>query len=139
MEHEKKYTAKQAALAVLQKTQELLTKSELLKAEQSPAKKPQVDADQNAENQHAQGKAPSGEIHPKEHVEGASDDVRSQQAPEKNPHEQKEGNNELAGTTPTQVGQDGKNMPGGDEIGGHLKLAKFIGHMEAKRKLRAGV
>jgi hypothetical protein len=27
--------------------------------------------------------------------------------------EQAEGNNELAGTTPTQVGQDGKNMPGG--------------------------
>lgn len=125
MEHEKKYTAKEAALAVLKKTQELLTKSELLKAEQLPAKKPEVDADQNAENQHAQGKAPSGEIHPKEHVEGASDDVRSQQAPEANPDEQKEGNNPEWGSDPATHG--------------HIKLAKFIGHMEAKRKMRVGV
>ena len=138
MAHEKRYTAKEAALAVLKKTQELLAKSELAKAE--PAwKKPEAEGDQNAENQHANGKAPAGEIHPKEQVQGASDDVRTQKSPEANPAEQKEGNNELAGTTPTQVGQDGKNLPGGDEIGGHLKLAKFIGHMESKRKMKAGV
>ena len=61
--------------------------------------------------------------------------LNSQTPPGNNPKEQAEGNNELAGTTPTQVGQDGKNVPGGDEIRGHLKLAKFIGRMEHKREL----
>jgi hypothetical protein len=87
--------------------------------------------------QNAEGKGPKGEIHPKEHAEGGTDgksaEVRTQTSPEKNPKEKAEGNNELAGTTPTQVGQDGKNVPGGDEISGHLKLAKFIGRMEHKR------
>jgi hypothetical protein len=66
----------------------------------------------------------------------SSDDARqgSTPNPEKNPKEQAEGNNELAGTTPTQVGQDGKNIPGGDEIKGHLKLAKFLGMKGYKRK-----
>ncbi|CAM6004822.1 unnamed protein product [Sphagnum balticum] len=59
--------------------------------------------------------------------------LNSQIPPGNNPKEKAEGNNELAGTTPTQVGQDGKNVPGGDEIKGHLKLAKFIGRMEFKR------
>ena len=68
-----------------------------------------------------------------------SEQVRTQPNPEKNPAEQREGNNELAGTTPTQVGQDGKNKPGFDEMRSHLKLAKFIGHMEAKRKMRGGL
>lgn len=116
MANEKLFTARQAAQAVLEKTRELLKKSDLLKAE------------------------PVGEIHPKEKEQAPSDDVRAQKAPEANPKEQAEGNNELAGTTPTQVGQDGKNVPGFDEMhSGHLKLAKFIGHMEAKRKMRAPV
>lgn len=85
------------------------------------------------QDQPAEGPAPKGEIHPKEHVEGKSDDVREQKDPQHNPKEQAEGNNELAGTTPTQVGQDGKNIPGGDEIKGHLKLAKFLGMKEYKR------
>ena len=67
------------------------------------------------------------------------DRLREQQNPMKNPKEQAEGNNELAGTTPTQVGQDGKNIPGGDEIKGHLKLAKFIGRMEHKRLSKKNV
>lgn len=67
------------------------------------------------------------------------DRLRPEVAPGNNPKEQAEGNNELAGTTPTQVGQDGKNVPGGDEIRGHLKLAKFIGRMEHKRSLRKGM
>jgi hypothetical protein len=67
-----------------------------------------------------------------------SDRLREQTNPLTNPKEQAEGNNELAGTTPTQVGQDGKNKPGFDEMRGHLKLAKFIGHMEAMRKVRKG-
>lgn len=117
MAQEKLYTARQAADAVLKKTQELLAKSELFKSEKKPV----------------------GEILPKEKEQAPSDDVRSQAAPEKNPKEQAEGNNELAGTTPTQVGADGKNKPGDAEMMGHLKLAKFIGHMESKRKSKAGV
>lgn len=68
----------------------------------------------------------------------SSNDPRlaSQSSPEKNPKEQAEGNNELAGTTPTQVGQDGKNVMGYDEMKGHLKLAKFLGRMEHKRTTR---
>lgn len=59
--------------------------------------------------------------------------LAEQKDPQHNTKEQAEGNNELAGTTPTQVGQDGKNKPGYDEMKGHLKLAKFIGRMEHKR------
>lgn len=180
MAHEKLFTAKQAAQAVLDKAKELLQKHEYLgKAEKmdkcgtfskvhekarregyseessdkiaGKAKAmekgegyaPQNSKKENAKpsehgakekDQRANGPAPKGEIHPKEHVEGASDDVRQQKDPQHNPKENAEGNNELAGTTPTQVGQDGKNKPGFDEMKGHLKLAKFIGHMEHKRK-----
>lgn len=68
----------------------------------------------------------------------SSNDPRqgSTPSPEKNGKEQAEGNNELAGTTPIQVGQDGKNLPGGDEIKGHLKLAKFVGRMDYKRQAK---
>ncbi len=100
--------------------------------------KPDEHKSKSAE-QPANGPAPKGEIHPKEHVEGKSDDVGHTPSPGNNPKEQAEGNNELAGTTPTQVGQDGKNVPGGDEIKGHLKLAKFIGMKEYKRKLSKGM
>lgn len=90
------------------------------------------------------GKAePKGEIHPKEHVEGEpvkpGARIEAQKDPQHNPKEEAEGNNELAGTTPTQVGQDGKNVPGGDEIKSHLKLAKWIGRMEHKRSLKGPV
>lgn len=111
MAFEKHYTARQAAEAVLKKAQEVLSKSELVKAE--PPKHPH--------EQDATG--PRG---PEKQID-----------PQHNPKEHAEGNNELAGTTPTQVGQDGKNLPGFDEMKGHLKLAKFIGHMEARRKGRA--
>jgi hypothetical protein len=65
-----------------------------------------------------------------------SDKTAELKDPAKNPKEQAEGNNEAAGTTPTQVGQDGKNEPGFDEMKSALKLAKFIGHMHAKREMR---
>lgn len=146
MAHEKQYTAKQAALAVLERVGEVLKKhEELAKAEpKRPAKEdttsekadPSVRETQNAENEHAQGKVDPGIAHPKEHVEAPSDDTRSQTPPGSNPKEQAEGNNELAGTTPTQVGQDGKNLPGYDEMKSHLKLAKFIGRMEHKRTIK---
>jgi hypothetical protein len=65
----------------------------------------------------------------------SSNDPRlvQQKDPQHNAKENAEGNNELAGTTPTQVGQDGKNKPGYDEMKGHLKLAKFIGMKHYKR------
>jgi hypothetical protein len=70
-----------------------------------------------------------------EKAKPSSDDARlaQQKDPQHNAKEQAEGNNELAGTTPTQVGQDGKNKPGYDEMKGHLKLAKFIGMKHYKR------
>lgn len=196
MAQEKLFTARQAADAVLKKTQELLAKSEFFKAEKGKnypkdlasanieqhmkhkdkhpggakqaiaigieqarrgehekseqmnkgetenAKKENAKPSEHGAkdaSQHAEGKGPKGEIHPKEKEQAPSDEVRGQAAPEKNPKEQAEGNNELAGTTPTQVGQDGKNIEGFDEMKGHLKLAKFIGHMESKRKMKAGV
>lgn len=117
----KKYTAQEAAIAVLKKAGEMLKKFEatktapIQKSEQIPAKASE------------------------EKDATPSDNVETQVAPEKNPKEQAEGNNELAGTTPTQVGQDGKNVPGHAEIiSGHIKLAKFIGRMHAKRKTPPG-
>jgi len=78
----------------------------------------------------------SGKNSPEPAVQKSEDPrLNTQTPPGNNPKEEAEGNNELAGTTPTQVGQDGKNVPGGDEIRGHLKLAKFIGRMEHKRSL----
>ena len=78
----------------------------------------------------------SGKNDPMPEIQKSEDPRLNRQTPPgNNPKEQAEGNNELAGTTPTQVGQDGKNVPGGDEIRGHLKLAKFIGRMEHKRSL----
>jgi len=138
---DKQLTAKQVATAVLEKVGELLHKCELMKAE---SYKPQNSGKENAKPsehnskdamQHADGPGPKGEIHPKETEVGApTNESRPTPAPGNNPKEKAEGNNELAGTTPTQVGQDGKNKPGYDEMKGHLKLAKFIGRMEGKRE-----
>lgn len=167
MAHEKQYTPKQAALAVLDKVGEVLAKSELYKMnkntesvedaqveqkeeskifEKTEGYKPQNSKKENAKPsehnskdamQHANGPGPKGEIHPKEKEAGApTNEVRDQKNPQHNPKEEAEGNNELAGTTPTQVGQDGKNKPGYDEMKGHLKLAKFIGRMDYKRSTK---
>ena len=82
--------------------------------------------------------SPASHSHP-EVQKSEQDRLRQQPDPQKNPKEQAEGNNELAGTTPTQVGQDGKNIMGYDEMKGHLKLAKFIGRMEHKRTKKPGL
>lgn len=146
MAQEKLFTAKQATVAVLEKVGEILKKSAIAKLDgmqKSEGYKPQNSKKENAKpsehnskdaDQHAEGKGPKGEIHPKEHEAAPSDSVQPQKDPQHNSKEEAEGNNELAGTTPTQVGQDGKNMPGGDEIKGHLKLAKFVGRMDYKRR-----
>jgi len=177
MAFEKRYTARQVAEAVMAKTQELLTKSELAKkqdemekcgtfskvhaaarkegysensADKIAGKAKAMEKAENSKKENAKpsehgakeqdqqehGKGPKGEMNPAQPQVAPKDGTATQPSPGNNPKEQAEGNNELAGTTPTQVGQDGKNIPGGDEIKGHLKLAKFIGHMESKRKHR---
>ena len=115
MAQEKQYTAKQAANAVLEKVGEILKKSALMKEDLKKAEgyKPQNSKKENAKPsehgakdayQAANGPGPKGEIHPKEHVEGAaapaSEGIQEQKDPQHNAAEQKEGNNELAGTTP---------------------------------------
>jgi len=145
MASNKLYTARQAAEAVLAKTHELLAKHE--KLEKGDWKKIHDKLEREGYSKESADKI-DGSIkaklgksealdQKKPREEAPSDKVGKVPNPEKNPNEQKEGNNELAGTTPTQVGQDGKNVPGGDEIRGYLKLAKFIGHKEAKRKMGA--
>ena len=196
MSDEKRYSAKEAAIAVLKKAEEMLKNSELAKAapynlghreakgihhqagptHSGEGADTRVGQSRAGANIRSQGKLgvehaktahkqvlsemrampkpnltkaqPPGEIHPKEPQAGESeqpgDRIKTQVAPDKNPKEQAEGNNELAGTTPTQVGQDGKNKPGFSEmqseiqLKGHLKLAKFIGYAQAKRKTPAG-
>ncbi|CAK0741424.1 hypothetical protein CCP1ISM_130005 [Azospirillaceae bacterium] len=88
-------------------------------------------------DQHAEGDGPKGEIKPDEKEQAPLDGTRTQTDPMNNPKEKAEGNNELAGTTPTQVGLDGKNKPGYDEMKGHIKLAKFLGMMEGKRLVKS--
>ncbi len=73
------------------------------------------------------------QVRPSHAPEGKEPRLNEQKAPEANPKEQAEGNNEKAGTTPTQVGQDQKNKPGFDEMKGIMKLAKFMGRMEHKK------
>lgn len=182
MAREKLYTAKQVAVNLLAKVEEILKKSEVLSKGETKHDRCVEHVKENSpevKNPHAvcvaEGVKPSKwnkseglekgetenskklgyklseegkkEKQPEEsdkafEVEGkeskSSDDARlkEQESPEKNPKEQAEGNNEKAGTTPTQVGEDGKNKPGYDEMKGHLKLAKFIGYMDGKRASR---
>ena len=149
MSDEKKYTAQEAARAVLQKAEEILKKHEHIgwnklhsKLEHegySSKSADKIAGSIKAKVEKSEDAEPKGEIHPKEPQVGESEKpgnrIHGQLAPDKNPKEEAEGNNMPAGTTPTQVGQDGKNLPGFDEMRGHIKLAKFIGHMQAKRKM----
>lgn len=106
MSDEKKYTAKEAAIAVLKKAEELLKKSDLAKASVAPASVQKSEEIPQKASQEADVTPP--------------DKIREQPAPENNPAEQKEGNNPEWGTAPG--------------IKGHIKLAKFCGHMQSKRK-----
>lgn len=93
--------------------------------------KQEVPTSQNECNEVVQKAEPKGEIHPKEQQAGEAvkpgERVKEQVPPQENTHEQAEGNNEPAGTTP----KDGIEQS--QELGSHLKLAKFIGRMEQKR------
>lgn len=141
MSDEKRYSAKEAAVAVLKKAEEMLKSSSLAKKanpdEKADAKlgeeveglvENHMTENKEAEKEegHKIVKAePKGEIHPKAHVEGEKENpgerIEEQVAPEDNPHEQAEGNNPEWGAE-----------------AGHYKLAKFCGHMSAKRKMRSG-
>lgn len=116
-ESKKFYSAKEAAIAVLAKAEEMLKASSLTKKE-----------DASKENEigtkFVKGEAPPGEIHPKEHMEGEAihpgKRVEEQASPGQNPKEQSEGNNSDWGTDP--------------QVKGHIKLAHFMGHAGAKKQ-----
>lgn len=80
MSTEQKFSAQEAALAVLAKAEQMLKSSKLAKA------------------------MPAGEIHPKEQVQGEAEKpaarIEEQKAPEANPKEKAEGNNPEWGNEP---------------------------------------
>jgi len=110
MSDEKKYSAKDAAIAVLKKAEEVLKKSEALK-------KSKMDKSEE----------PKGEIHPKEPQAGESEQ----------PGERVE---ETAPPAPTQINPKVNSNPEWGTtpgaVKGHFKLAKFCGHVSAKRKAK---
>lgn len=114
MSEEKKYSAKEAAIAVLKKAEEVLKKHEALKKAAAPFS-------------NEEGKAPKGEIQPKEETQGepAAPGARVK---------------ETADPQPTQINPKVNGNPEwGDTPGtvkGHFKLAKFCGHVSAKRKAK---
>lgn len=111
MSEEKKYSAKDAAIAVLKKAEEVLKKHEAMKKSENPFSE-------------KEGKAPEGEIAPKEETQGESvnpgERVEEKKDPQPTQNNPKVNGNPEWGTTPGAKG--------------HFKLAKFCGHMEAKRK-----
>lgn len=112
---DKNYSPREAAMAVLKRAHEMLSQSTLAKAEI-----PQKDADKDDKNIKVQSQDAKG-----------ADRVQDQPAPSKNPDEQKENNNPPPGAEPQNEGEDY-----GEGWKGHIKLAKFIGHVGAKRKSR---
>lgn len=97
MSTEKKYTAREAGLAVLKKAEEMLKAHALNKSEQIPHK---ASEEKNAT---------------------PPDGVQASTAPEDNDKQQ----------VAESGARDWSLKPG---VGGTIKLAKFIGHMHAKRK-----
>lgn len=117
-ESKKFYSAKEAAIAVLAKAEQMLKASSFAKFEaENPAKENEIGT------KFKKGEAPPGEIHPKEHQEGEAMHpgarTETQPAPGNNPKEQSEGNNADWGTSP--------------QVKGHIKLAHFMGHAGAKK------
>lgn len=106
MPNEKLFTAKDAALAVLAKAQEMLAKNDLMQ------KKPS--SDQNAPAEQDQS-GPAG-VKPVTNPAAPNDNVNGNPAPGALPQ------NEV------KYGAEGGKK-------GHLKLAKFMGRMEHKRSL----
>lgn len=162
MSDEKKYTAKEAAIAVLKKAEEMLKASELMKADilhgnvaqrrQSRAAgykqhgdmvnhKIAIDGAKEAHKEQLsalkqqpkpnltkdENMTPKGEIHPKEPQAGESEQpgarVKQDAPPAPTDVNPKVNGNPEWGTTPGTVK-------------GHFKLAKFCGHVQAKRKAK---
>lgn len=116
-ESKKFYSAKEAAVAVLAKAEQMLKSHSLTK---SRKENPLVENEIGTKFVKAE---PKGEIHPKEHMEGEAMHpgarTETQPAPGNNPKEQSEGNNADWGTSP--------------QVKGHIKLAHFMGHAGAKK------
>lgn len=111
MAREKLFTAKQAAEAVIQKTQELLQASQLAKS--SSVSKPAPEMEKCGGMTKADVTPPDG--------------VKTQPDPKVTSSETKNGN-----PAPGAFPQNQEKY--GAELKGHLKLAKFVGRMEQKRK-----
>lgn len=138
MSTDKKFTAKEAAIAVLKKAEEVLLKAEKTKhdrcvehvKENSPdIKNPHAVCVAQGVEPEAWGKSEDSskenEIGTKfEKMEGPDNKIENQPAPQNNPDEKKENNNPPWGTDPS--------------IKGHVKLAKFIGHIDARKALKKG-
>jgi hypothetical protein len=156
MEHDKKYSAKEAALAVLKKAEEVIQKSELMKSKpfekfkndkihSSKSNKAGVSG-QSAQGSHvrygggmamdaAVGEAkhrlanqramPKPKLDKSEALGKAEQDVTPPDAVQKQPAPAENYNgNPAPGAEPQNLGETYK---------GHIKLAKFIGRVEAKR------
>jgi hypothetical protein len=117
-ESKKFYSAKEAALAVLAKTEEMLKSHTLMKAETenkkapSNSQKPRIE-EKPTERDYGDFETKPGHAPVKDHG------TASQPAPGNNPHEAAEGNNADWGTSP--------------QVKGHIKLAHFIGRHSAKK------
>lgn len=114
MSDEKKYSAKEAAIAVLKKAEEMLKNSTLMKAELNAIPKTSASTNQPETSDKA------FEVKPESAKSSNDPRLGQTPAPGDNPKEQAEGNNEEWGTAPATYGT--------------LKLAHFIGHMSSKRK-----
>lgn len=138
MANEKLYTAKEAAQAVLAKTQELLAKGEWNKIHKklegegySKKEADKIDGsikakvEKNEDGNHAAPSTDKGA--PAEKDQSGPDGVQKQPDPRTNPKEIQENGNPAPGALP----QNQEKFSA--ELKGHLKLAKFVGRMEAKR------
>lgn len=138
MANEKLYTAKEAAKAVLAKTQELLAKGEWNKIHNklegegySKKEADKIDGAIKAKVEKAEDgnkAAPSTDKGaPAEKDQSGPDGVQKTPDPRTNPKEIQENSNPAPGAFP----QNHEKFSA--ELKGHLKLAKFVGRMEAKR------
>lgn len=132
MADEKKYTAQEAAIAVLKKAEEMLKASSLMKAEKedeneigtkfvkaenkaapSNSQKPRIE-EKPTERDYNDFETKPGHEKTEDHREA------TQTPPDSNPKEESEGNNADWGTSP--------------QVKGHIKLAHFMGHAGAKKQ-----
>lgn len=127
MDHDKKISAQEAGQAVLKKVEELLKASKLAKATVAKAEmekcgdlcKSKMAKGEDCEHKAKMAKAE----HPAQANVTPPDGVQAQRTPPDNFN----GN--------PAPGADPKNL--GEPYKGHIKLAKFVGRMEAKRQQKA--